>query len=101
MIEYNAILKYLNFKMDLVPRGWLAIGAAFAIGGDAGKKQIATRLSQAKDEKKHLENGLLVNIKEKNALAFSRGVKISAYDACLWIQETKLALLFQSKNRAG
>ena len=44
MIEYNAILNYLNSKMDLVPRGWLAIGAAFAIGGDAGKKQIATRV---------------------------------------------------------
>ena len=36
MIEYNDILKYLSFKMDLVPRDWIAIGAAFPIGGEVG-----------------------------------------------------------------
>ena len=36
MIEYNDILKYLSFKMDLVLRDWLAIGAAFAGGGEVG-----------------------------------------------------------------
>ena len=51
VMEYNDILKYLSFKMDLVPRDWLAIGAAFARGGEVGLKQIATRLSQAKDKK--------------------------------------------------
>ena len=30
MIEYNDILKYLSFKIELVPRDWLAIGGAFA-----------------------------------------------------------------------
>ena len=35
VMEYNDILKYLSFKMGLVPRDWLAIGAAFARGGEA------------------------------------------------------------------
>ena len=30
MTEYNEILKYLSFKMELVPRDWLTIGGAFA-----------------------------------------------------------------------
>lgn len=40
MIEYNDILKYLSFKMELVPRDWLAIGAAFAGGGKWDKSKL-------------------------------------------------------------
>ena len=75
MIEYNAILKYLNFKMDLVPRGWLAIGVAFAIGGDAGKKQIATRLSQAKDKKKTLRKWTFGEHQRKKCIGIFKGGK--------------------------
>ena len=34
--EYNDILKYLSFKIKLVPGDWLPIGAAFARGREVG-----------------------------------------------------------------